>query len=153
MTALPTQLNVVMSSLFTADVFASARFAEPVGAEDEEDDQEELAAGGAGGAVAVDAMVHFDERREAELFFSPERGNVVFASAWDGWAFSYVASAGGRRPSHHACRPLPPHQAEPVRRPPRSQPRNPEEAASALPVGRLALQCQSAWPEQVSALR
>ncbi len=29
----------------------------------------------------------WDEEKEKEIFFSPEKGNVIFASAIDGWAF------------------------------------------------------------------
>jgi len=32
--------------------------------------------------------VDVDEGEESKLFFDPGRGNVVFASAYDGWAFT-----------------------------------------------------------------
>ena len=28
-----------------------------------------------------------DEEEDEHLYYAPEKGNVVFASAWDGWAF------------------------------------------------------------------
>lgn len=31
-----------------------------------------------------------DEADDSNLYFVPEQGNVVFASAADGWGFSYV---------------------------------------------------------------
>ncbi len=31
--------------------------------------------------------VAFEERDDEDLYFAPERGNVIFASAIDGWAF------------------------------------------------------------------
>lgn len=34
-----------------------------------------------------DADAEYEEREDEDLYFSPERGNVLFASAMDGWAF------------------------------------------------------------------
>ena len=31
-----------------------------------------------------------EEADDSNLYFAPEQGNVVFASAADGWGFSYV---------------------------------------------------------------
>ena len=31
-----------------------------------------------------------DEADDENLYFSPEQDNVIFASAYDGWAFEYV---------------------------------------------------------------
>jgi ribosome assembly protein 1 len=28
-----------------------------------------------------------EEEEDEDLYYAPEKGNVVFASAWDGWAF------------------------------------------------------------------
>jgi len=48
-----------------------------------------------GGKVTFDAWgIDIDEATEARLFFDPARGNVVFASAFDGWAFSVDDFAG-----------------------------------------------------------
>lgn len=32
-------------------------------------------------------LAEFEEQEDEDLYFAPERGNVVFASAIDGWAF------------------------------------------------------------------
>ncbi len=42
------------------------------------------------------------EEEEEEQAFSPERGNVAFGSAYDGWAFRIDQFAGGR-PTWHAA--------------------------------------------------
>jgi ribosome assembly protein 1 len=34
-----------------------------------------------------DAAMAFKERDDEDIYFAPERGNVIFASAIDGWAF------------------------------------------------------------------
>jgi ribosome assembly protein 1 len=51
--------------------------------------------GGGGGQGDVHAERVFDwsleDRDDADIYFAPERGNVVFASAVDGWAFRYGA--------------------------------------------------------------
>jgi ribosome assembly protein 1 len=46
-----------------------------------------------GGGATFDATaVDVDERAEAALFFDPTKGNVLFASAIDGWAFTVRAA-------------------------------------------------------------
>ena len=85
-------VNAVCSELFTADVMAAA-----------DDDRAAAGAGAGAGAGAVgfdedgkmeissDAWdLGLDEHKEAAAKFSPRRGNVVFASARDGWAFRCV---------------------------------------------------------------
>jgi len=32
-----------------------------------------------------------NEKEEEEVYFSPTRGNVIFASGYDGWAFRFVS--------------------------------------------------------------
>lgn len=76
----------MMGSLFVADVFAKSR----EGGEEEE---------GAG------AELDFDEDAESDVFFSPARGNVVFASARDGWAFTCVVGIAVGFPCCSAPRP------------------------------------------------
>ncbi|KAH9369901.1 hypothetical protein HPB48_013906 [Haemaphysalis longicornis] len=39
-------------------------------------------------AVVFDWNSGLDDADDSTLYFSPEQGNVVFASAWDGWGFS-----------------------------------------------------------------
>ena len=44
--------------------------------------------------AAFDASgIEVDERTEAALLFDPAKGNVIFASAVDGWAFTVRFSA------------------------------------------------------------
>ncbi|KAA0156025.1 hypothetical protein FNF29_01443 [Cafeteria roenbergensis] len=89
---------------FAASLYAAERFAEAAAADEDDEDDEAAAAPGAPeapqskSAVASDAAavkgpsgahhVAIDERRERSLLFDPARGNVVFASAAHGWAFS-----------------------------------------------------------------
>jgi len=40
-----------------------------------------------GVAGADDEQREFEEKEDEDLYFAPERGNVLFASAIDGWAF------------------------------------------------------------------
>ena len=83
-------VNAVCSELFTADVMAAA-----------DDDRAGAGAGAGAGAVGFDEDgkmeissdawdLGLDEHKEAAAKFSPRRGNVVFASARDGWAFRCV---------------------------------------------------------------
>lgn len=39
------------------------------------------------GGDDVDAGHEFEEKDDEDIYFAPERGNVIFASAIDGWAF------------------------------------------------------------------
>ena len=34
-----------------------------------------------------------EEQDDSKLYFSPEHGNVVFASALDGWGFGYISNS------------------------------------------------------------
>lgn len=40
-----------------------------------------------GADVEMEVEAEFAERNDEDIYFSPERGNVIFASAIDGWAF------------------------------------------------------------------
>lgn len=120
------QVNVIMSSLYTADLLAklgkvnaaataaaaatdaaAARSAAAAhaaeastsdGGEEKELAIDESASPSAATAAETSNGAHvmmtdtwaieIDEKTEASLFFDPTRGNVVFASAYDGWAFS-----------------------------------------------------------------
>jgi ribosome assembly protein 1 len=42
---------------------------------------------GEGGDGGVDGQGEYEEKEDEDLYFAPERGNVLFASAIDGWAF------------------------------------------------------------------
>ncbi|RYG52273.1 hypothetical protein EON67_01615 [archaeon] len=89
------QANVIISEMYRADLMTSATGTD-------------MAASVAGASTAPGAGddagersvftfdswgVDVDERAEASLFFDPARGNVLFASAADGWAFSVDAFA------------------------------------------------------------
>lgn len=88
------QINVIVSSLFTAELMASSgqkkdaqtveqnsnETSSQVGEHKETDD--ELTARFESWAVPIDA------KEEQSIFFSPAKGNVVFTSAIDGWAFT-----------------------------------------------------------------
>ena len=86
------QANAIMSELLTADLMAglgsgagntnTATSAAASAASD--DDSSTAAASSSFEALAIDV----DARTEAAIFFDPVRGNVVFASAGDGWAFT-----------------------------------------------------------------
>jgi small GTP-binding protein len=131
------QVNVIMSSLYTADLLAglgkasaasaaaatdaavarssaaasSAAHAAHAGDGSGEEEKELTIDGGGDGAASSSSTasassaegapppssssssfdawaIDIDEKTEASLFFDPTRGNVVFASAYDGWAFS-----------------------------------------------------------------
>ena len=75
------QVNAIMGSLFSGDLASS--------------DAADVDVDGAADADA-DAHLPLEERvfdwsledkDDSEIYFAPERGNVVFASAMDGWAF------------------------------------------------------------------
>jgi len=63
------QINAIMGSFFAGGVMEEDNLKrENKKGEDDGDDE-------------------WDEEKEKEIFFSPEKGNVIFASAIDGWAF------------------------------------------------------------------
>ena len=91
------QVNAVMSGFINADVLkqdalesdndesGNSKSEEQKG---ERGKEQEMQKGGEGGSEAqVDHGMSADESAENEFLFMPERGNVVFASAVDGWAF------------------------------------------------------------------
>jgi ribosome assembly protein 1 len=76
--------NVVMSSLFASENMERAGNATPSTPASPPSEEGNDASTFDAGAWAVE----IDEAVEATLFFDPRRGNVLFASAFDGWAFS-----------------------------------------------------------------
>ncbi len=55
----------------------------------------------AGSIADEETEAEFEEKDDEDLYFAPERGNVIFASAFDGWGFRigkfaqlYVAKLG-----------------------------------------------------------
>ncbi|PRP80862.1 Elongation factor Tu GTP binding domain containing protein [Planoprotostelium fungivorum] len=61
------QVNIIVGTLFSTEWFKEL-----------EEKASELESEG---------VIDFEEREEEKVYFSPEKGNVVFASAFDGWAF------------------------------------------------------------------
>ena len=76
------QANAILSNLYMADLVAGQSAGGGGGGGGG------AGAGAGGGAEGEASGVDVDERAEAALFFDPRRGNVVFASAVDGWAFT-----------------------------------------------------------------
>lgn len=79
------QVNAIMGSLFAGDL-----------ADASDADMDAVADGAAEGVECGADTVPLEERvfdwsledkDDSEIYFAPERGNVVFASAADGWAF------------------------------------------------------------------
>ena len=42
----------------------------------------------------IGADWHLEDRDDSDLYFSPVKGNVIFSSAIDGWAFRYISNLG-----------------------------------------------------------
>ncbi|XP_038557988.1 elongation factor-like GTPase 1 [Micropterus salmoides] len=73
------QVNAVTGSLFTSKVLE-----ERAEKEKEEDKESETLSGD----QVFDWSTGLEEADDSQLYFSPDQGNVVFASAIDGWGFS-----------------------------------------------------------------
>lgn len=71
------QVNAVTGSLFTSKVM------EERAEKDTDETEKELS-----GEQVYDWSAGLDEMDDSNLYFSPDQGNVVFASAIDGWGFS-----------------------------------------------------------------
>jgi len=69
------QVNAVMGSFFAGD-----RMAEDFKWRETKESQTE--------------EVEFEEKEDEDIYFAPEKGNVVFSSAMDGWAFTIENFAG-----------------------------------------------------------
>uniref|UniRef100_A0A8C1GGK8 Elongation factor like GTPase 1 n=1 Tax=Cyprinus carpio TaxID=7962 RepID=A0A8C1GGK8_CYPCA len=74
------QVNAVTGSLFTSKVLEER-------AEKDAEAQSSCTENGSGDQV-YDWSAGLEETDDSDLYFSPDRGNVVFASAIDGWGFS-----------------------------------------------------------------
>lgn len=68
------QVNAVMGELFATDVLAKSDIQIEKKVSDNEPSTYDWSSG-------------LDEADDENLYFSPEQGNVIFASAYDGWAF------------------------------------------------------------------
>uniref|UniRef100_A0A8P4GH02 Elongation factor-like 1 n=1 Tax=Dicentrarchus labrax TaxID=13489 RepID=A0A8P4GH02_DICLA len=73
------QVNAVTGSLFTSKVLEERAEKEK---EEEEKEKEK------DGDQVYDWSTGLEEADDSQLYFSPDQGNVVFASAIDGWGFS-----------------------------------------------------------------
>uniref|UniRef100_A0AAX7VAD0 Elongation factor-like 1 n=1 Tax=Astatotilapia calliptera TaxID=8154 RepID=A0AAX7VAD0_ASTCA len=73
------QVNAVTGTLFTSKVLE-----ERAGKEEEEEKEGEKSSGD----QVYDWSAGLEEVDDSHLYFSPDQGNVVFASAIDGWGFS-----------------------------------------------------------------
>lgn len=95
------QVNAVMGSFYASERMEDdLRWREErekrLAKREEEQSGEAPEAGGAAtptgtasgaGAGAEEDQREFEEKEDEDLYFAPERGNVLFASAIDGWAF------------------------------------------------------------------
>lgn len=82
------QVNAVMGSFYASERMEDdLRWREA--AEKRREARAEAAANGEvpEGDDSGDGEHEFEEREDEDIYFSPERGNVLFASAIDGWAF------------------------------------------------------------------
>lgn len=75
-------MNAVTGSLFTSKVLEER-------AEKDAESQSSYTENGSGDQV-YDWSAGLEETDDSDLYFSPDRGNVVFASAIDGWGFRYI---------------------------------------------------------------
>ena len=84
------QVNAVMGSFFAGErIIDDLQWREKL----ERKAEERRQAGSA--ATSVDEIpTEFDEKDDEDIYFAPEKGNVVLASAYDGWAFRVDQFAG-----------------------------------------------------------
>jgi ribosome assembly protein 1 len=79
------QVNAVMATFFTGDLMESEyrKMTDEKEKEKDNDKEEE----------EFDANKVYDwsveDRDDSDIYFDPARGNVIFSSAVDGWAFRY----------------------------------------------------------------
>ena len=75
-------INAVLGELFTSDFMEENITSKPEGSKETkthtENEEEEY----------FDWSTGLEDSDDSDLYFSPDRGNVIFASAIDGWAFS-----------------------------------------------------------------
>ncbi|RWS09586.1 elongation factor Tu GTP-binding domain-containing protein 1-like protein [Dinothrombium tinctorium] len=71
------QVNAFVGELFTADVLKESS-KEPKASANESNEEE----------ITYDWSSGLEEKDDSNVYFAPEQGNVVFASALDGWAFT-----------------------------------------------------------------
>jgi ribosome assembly protein 1 len=79
------QINVIVGELFTSDVFQEYSVQEE-GKRSET--RERTVSGSLPDSFTFDWSNPLDEEDDSDLYFNPVSGNVIFASAFDCWAFS-----------------------------------------------------------------
>lgn len=78
------QTNAVMATFFTGDLMEDeARKLSEQKTKNEKEEEEEF-----NSDKVYDWSI--EERDDSDIYFDPSRGNVIFGSAVDGWAFRYV---------------------------------------------------------------
>ena len=80
-------VNAVIGELFASDVMgrdSEQKVGQPAATETAAKDRAEA-------AEVFDWSSGLDEADDSDLYFSPDAGNVLFASAVDGWAFGVVS--------------------------------------------------------------
>lgn len=83
------QVNAVTGSLFTSKVLEE-RAEKEAQAEAQAQAQQPAPSEDSSGEQIYDWSAGLEETDDSHLYFSPDQGNVVFASAIDGWGFWYV---------------------------------------------------------------
>lgn len=78
------QVNAVTASLFTSKVLEERAEKE---AEAQAQAQQPAPSENSSGEQVYDWSAGLEETDDSHLYFSPDQGNVVFASAIDGWGF------------------------------------------------------------------
>ncbi|XP_071776951.2 elongation factor-like GTPase 1 isoform X1 [Centroberyx gerrardi] len=81
------QVNAVTGTLFTSKVLEE-RAEKEKEEKEEKEKREEKESEALGGDQVYDWSAGLEETDDSHLYFSPDQGNVVFASAIDGWGFS-----------------------------------------------------------------
>lgn len=75
------QINAVTGTLFTSKVLEERA---------EKETESETLSDASPGDQIYDWSTGLEDTDDSHLYFSPEHGNVVFASAIDGWGFGQV---------------------------------------------------------------
>ncbi|KAJ3196953.1 Cytoplasmic GTPase/eEF2-like protein (ribosomal biogenesis) [Irineochytrium annulatum] len=81
------QVNAIVGTFHTENVMAEDARLYDARMQERKNKAEQRAASGDDAAAAEDADWVLDEKDDSDIYFAPERGNVIFSSAIDGWAF------------------------------------------------------------------
>lgn len=87
------QVNAVLGSFFQGermeeDLNWRERVEERIAASASKEQGKSDLLTGENGSIDTDKMHEFEERDDEDLYFAPEKNNVIFSSAIDGWAFT-----------------------------------------------------------------